>query len=73
MSVAPLVSAVRDALRGEVVEIDAADRELFVRKAIGWALRDYARVDPDWVRVFVATHTDTLTGLSKREASKHVG
>jgi 3-methyladenine DNA glycosylase AlkD len=73
MSVAPLVSAVRDALRGEVVEINAEDREPFVRKAIGWALRDYARVHPDWVRVFVATHTDTLTGLSKREALKHVG
>lgn len=60
-------------LLAEVVELNAADRELFVRKAIGWALREYARVDPDWVRAFVATHAGTLSGLSKREALKHVG
>jgi 3-methyladenine DNA glycosylase AlkD len=48
-------------------------REFFIRKAVGWALRQHARVDPDWVREFVATHRDSLSGLSRREALKHLG
>jgi 3-methyladenine DNA glycosylase AlkD len=43
-------------------------REFFIRKAVGWALRQHARVDPDWVRGFVAEHADRLSGLSRREA-----
>ena len=48
-------------------------REFFIRKAIGWALRDHARADPDWVVAFVDRHADQLSGLSKREALKHLG
>jgi 3-methyladenine DNA glycosylase AlkD len=48
-------------------------REFFVRKAVGWALRQHARTDPDWVRRFVAQHQDRLSGLSRREALKHLG
>ena len=47
--------------------------EFFIRKALGWALRDYARTDPDWVRAFVAEHERRLSGLSRREALKHLG
>jgi 3-methyladenine DNA glycosylase AlkD len=47
-------------------------REFFVRKAIGWALRDHARTDPAWVRAFVDAHDAELSGLSKRAALKHV-
>jgi len=43
-----------------------------VRKAIGWALRHYARTDPDAVRSFVEEHRSTLSGLSVREAAKHL-
>lgn len=50
----------------------AASTEFFHRKAIGWALRQYARVEPDAVRRFVADHEDELSGLSKREALKHL-
>lgn len=46
--------------------------EFFIRKAIGWALRQYARTDPDGVRAFVREHEATLSGLSKREALKHL-
>ena len=46
--------------------------EFFVRKAIGWALRQHARTDPDWVRAFVAEHHPRLSGLSRREALKHL-
>ncbi|WP_245644676.1 DNA alkylation repair protein [Nocardioides jensenii] len=46
-------------------------REFFVRKAIGWALRDHCRTDPGWVGAFVAERGDRLSGLSRREALKH--
>lgn len=46
--------------------------DFFIRKAIGWALRQYARTDPDAVRAFVARHDSALSGLSKREALKHI-
>lgn len=46
--------------------------EFFTRKAIGWTLRQYARTDPDAVRNFVAENEDSLSGLSKREALKHL-
>jgi 3-methyladenine DNA glycosylase AlkD len=48
----------------------AADPEFFIRKAIGWALRQYARTDPDAVRSFVASHD--LAPLTRREALKHL-
>ena len=44
-----------------------------MRKAIGWALRDHARTDPEWVRTFVADRGERLSGLSRREALRHLG
>lgn len=44
-------------------------KEFFIRKAIGWALRQYARYKPDAVIQFVNSHH--LSPLSKREALKH--
>jgi 3-methyladenine DNA glycosylase AlkD len=58
-------------LLAAVIEPNVGDREFFVRKAIGWALREVARHDPDWVRTFVETHE--LSPLSRREALKHLG
>ena len=46
--------------------------DFFARKAIGWALRQYARTDPDAVRRFLADHDDVLSALTVREASKHL-
>lgn len=57
-------------LLAEVIEANLADPEFFVRKAIGWALRDAARHHPDWVRAFVAGHG--LSALSRREALRHL-
>ena len=51
-------------------EANAADKEFFIRKAIGWALRQYARTDARAVMRFVAEHPE-LSNLSKREALKH--
>jgi 3-methyladenine DNA glycosylase AlkD len=47
--------------------------ELFVRKAIGWALRDYARTDPAWVTRYVEGLGDLLSPLSRRESLRHLG
>ncbi len=46
--------------------------EFFVRKAVGWALRAFASTDPAWVRDYVASRGDRLSGLSRREALKHL-
>lgn len=56
----------------DAIEPNIEDREFFIRKGIGWALRDHARVAPEWVRGFVEAHPG-LSGLSRREALKHVG
>jgi 3-methyladenine DNA glycosylase AlkD len=60
----------RRRLLADAIEANAGDREFFIRKAIGWALRDYGRTDPGWVRNFVAEHE--LSPLSRREALKHL-
>ncbi|HEY3711600.1 MAG TPA: DNA alkylation repair protein [Amycolatopsis sp.] len=53
------------------VEANIGDPDFFLRKGIGWALRNYGRTAPDWVREFVAGHPG-LSGLSTREALKHL-
>jgi 3-methyladenine DNA glycosylase AlkD len=50
----------------------AGHPDFFVRKAIGWALRHYARTDPAAVRAFVDAHRGSLSPLSVREATKHL-
>ena len=55
-----------------MIDANLADREFFIRKAIGWALRQYARTDPDWVRAFVRRPRGRLSPLSRREAMKHL-
>jgi 3-methyladenine DNA glycosylase AlkD len=54
-------------------EARAFETEFFIRKAIGWALRQHARVDPDAVARFVIENRAQLSGLSYREATKHIG
>lgn len=50
----------------------ASEKEFFIRKAVGWALREYSRTDPDAVARFVQAHRSELSPLSVREASKHM-
>jgi 3-methyladenine DNA glycosylase AlkD len=50
----------------------ADHRDFFIRKAIGWALREYAKTAPERVRAFVRTHEGRLSGLSVREALKNL-
>ena len=46
--------------------------EFFINKAIGWALRDYSKTNPDWVREFIERHQIEMAGLSIREGSKYL-
>ena len=50
----------------------AHEKDFFIRKAIGWAFRDYAKHDPDWVKVTVLKVSPKLSPLSLREALKHL-
>ena len=54
------------------IEANVDDREFFIRKAIGWALRQYAWTDPDEVVRYVRANAARLSPLSKREALKNV-
>jgi 3-methyladenine DNA glycosylase AlkD len=48
------------------------EKEFFIRKAIGWVLREYSKTNPQAVKEFIQTHEHTLSGLSKREGSKYL-
>jgi 3-methyladenine DNA glycosylase AlkD len=56
-----------------VIEPALASKEFFLRKAIGWALRQYAWTDPKEVRRYVLQREETLSALSGREALRNVG
>lgn len=55
-------------LLAAVIEPNLPDPGFFIRKAIGWALREYAKTAPEWVEAFVARHAATMSPLSRREA-----
>ena len=54
------------------IEPNLADKDFFIRKAIGWALRAYAWTDAREVVRYVREHEHALSGLSRREALKNV-
>jgi len=54
----------------EVIQENLNSREFFINKAIGWSLRQYARLDPKAVKEFV--NSTPLHPLSRREAMKHL-
>jgi 3-methyladenine DNA glycosylase AlkD len=58
-------------LLSTAIEANLDDRDFFIRKGIGWALRQFARTEPGWVRAFVDSHPG-LSPLSVREAVKHL-
>ena len=48
------------------------DNEFFINKAVGWALRDYSKFNPEWVREFIEKNKNGMANLSIREASKYL-
>lgn len=65
-------AAIDTDLLAETIEANLADTDFFLRKGIGWALRQHARLDPGWVRRFVAAHDGELSPLSRREALRNI-
>ena len=55
-----------------MLEANLADTEFFIRKAVGWALREFGKTDPEWVLTFVAAQGDRLSPLSRREAVRNL-
>jgi len=55
----------------EIIRENLGSKEFFINKAIGWSLRQYARIDPKAVKKFVNATKD-LSPLSRREAMKHL-
>ncbi len=54
----------------EIIRENLNSKEFFINKAIGWSLRQYARIDPKAVKRFV--ESTPLHPLSRREAMKHL-
>jgi len=54
------------------IEPNLGDRDFFIRKAIGWALRSYVYTDPDEVVCYVHLNESRLSPLSRREALKNL-
>jgi len=54
----------------DIIRENLDSKEFFINKAIGWALRQYARIDPNAVKKFI--QSTPLHALSKREAMKHL-
>lgn len=53
-------------------EMRMHEKDFFIRKALGWSLRQYARTDPEAVVSFVEQHDEDLSALTKREALKNL-
>jgi 3-methyladenine DNA glycosylase AlkD len=58
------------ALLAECILANVDDSDFFLRKGIGWALREHAKTDPDWVRAFATSYRARLSPLSYREATR---
>jgi 3-methyladenine DNA glycosylase AlkD len=56
----------------QCIEPSLASKEFFLRKAIGWALRQLAKHDANAVLRYVDEHRAELSPLSQREALKHL-
>jgi len=48
------------------------EKEFFIRKAIGWVLREYSKTNPKSVKEFIEKNKDSLSNLSVREGSKYI-
>ncbi|HEY9376721.1 MAG TPA: DNA alkylation repair protein [Jiangellaceae bacterium] len=60
------------ALLAECILTNIDDPDFFLRKGIGWALREHAKTDPHWVRTFTTAYRARLSPLSLREATRNL-
>lgn len=54
------------------ISTQTKDEKFFIEKSIGWALREYSKTNPSWVRDFLDENMDEMPTLSRREASKYL-
>jgi|APSaa5957512622_1039677.scaffolds.fasta_scaffold26720_2 3-methyladenine DNA glycosylase AlkD len=59
-------------LLGKFIERTMHEKEFFIRKAIGWALREYSKTNKKWVKGFISKNKGELSNLSVREGSKYI-
>ena len=53
-----------------IIKNNFGSKEFFINKAIGWALREYSKTNPDWVANFIRENKSELSTLSYREATR---
>ena len=56
----------------KILKNNLGQNEFFINKAIGWALRDYSKTNPEWVRNFIEENRENMAKLSIKEASKYL-
>ena len=56
----------------KILKNNLGQAEFFINKAIGWALRDYSKTNPEWVRNFIEENRENMAKLSIKEASKYL-
>ena len=56
----------------KILKNNLGQAEFFINKAIGWALRDYSKTNPEWVKNFIEKNKEKMAKLSIKEASKYL-
>ncbi|QNQ83264.1 DNA alkylation repair protein [Lactobacillus sp. PV037] len=56
----------------QIIKNNFNSEEFFINKAIGWALRDYSKTNPAWVKEFLGEYKNQMAPLSIKEASKYL-
>ena len=56
----------------KIIALNLGSNEFFINKAIGWSLRDYSKVNPEWVTRFIEKYGRNMASLSVKEASKYL-
>ena len=59
-------------LLSKILKNNLGQTEFFINKAIGWALRDYSKISPEWVKNFIEKNKENMAKLSIKEASKYL-
>jgi len=56
----------------KIIVMNLGSDEFFINKAIGWSLRDYSKVNSEWVKEFISKYRANMSALSIKEAEKYL-
>ena len=62
-----LKEKVDEIILDKILVNNLGDSEFFINKAIGWALRDYSKYNPEWVKEFIRKNKDRPASISRKE------